>query len=77
MDFHKSLFWICFIIITFTVYNLNPTFKSQELTYDNFGPVIWKNIPIEIKVFKMLTHLKQKSQTGNRQTVAVDYVKLM
>ena len=32
MDFHKSLFWIYFIIITFTVYNLNPTFKSQELT---------------------------------------------
>ena len=32
--FHKSLLWTCFIIIliTFTVYDLNPTFKFQELT---------------------------------------------
>ena len=33
MDFHKSLFLICFIItiITFTVYGLNSTFKFHEL----------------------------------------------
>ena len=58
MDFHKSLFLIYFIIIIipFTIYNLNPTFESQELTLKRtesvrfFRPVIWKNIPIEISI---------------------------
>ena len=52
-------------------------FEKNRVCMIIFGPVIWKNIPIETKVFKMLTHLKQESQPGNRQTVDADYVKLM
>ena len=52
-------------------------FENNRVRAINFGPVTWKNIPIEIKLFEMLTHLKQESQTGNRQTVDVDYVKRM
>ena len=61
MDFHKSLFWNCFIIImkmTFIVYDLNPTFKqiprinttlkgTESVRY--FGPVTLNNVPIEAK----------------------------
>ena len=49
MDLHKSLFWIYFIIImkiTFTVYNTN--LKGTEAV-QNFGPIIWNNIYIEIR----------------------------
>ena len=68
MDFHKSPLWICFIIIiiTFTVYNLNPTFKSPELTLKRTGsvqyfrPVIWKNIPIEIRSIQNVDTFKTK-----------------
>ena len=66
MNFHKSLSWIYFIIIiiTFTDHNLNPTFKSQELTLKRtesvqyFGPVIWKNIPIEIRSIQNVDSFK-------------------
>ena len=87
MDFHKSLFWICIIIkiITFTVYNLNPTFKSQKLTLKRtefvryFGLVIWKNIPIEIRTIRNFDTFETEITNAKPtlETVDVDYVKLM
>ena len=61
MDFHKSLFWIFFIIImkiTFIVCDLNQqsdfqiprintTLKGRD-PVRHFGPAICNNIPIEI-----------------------------
>ena len=48
--------------ITLIVYDLNPTFKFQELAVRYFGPVIWNSMKKE--VLKILTHLKQKSENG-------------
>ena len=47
LDFQKSRFWICFIIImkiTFIVLDRN-TIQNEFAQY--FGPVICNNIPIE------------------------------
>ena len=60
MDFRKSLFWICFIIITkitFTVFYLNP------IQYDSaqYGPVICSNNPIEIISIKNSVHLHKEN----------------
>ena len=58
MDFHKSLFWICFITImkiTFIVYDCNPI-RYKSMRY--FGTVIWKNIAIEIRSIKTFDALK-------------------
>ena len=62
MDFHKSLFWICFIIIMKITYSLgsksdfqipriNSTLKwTEPIRY--FGLAIWNNIPIKIGSIK-------------------------
>ena len=42
-----------------------------------FGAVIWNNIFVEIRILKILKHLKKESENGSQQTVHVDYVKLI
>ena len=60
MEFCKSLFWICFLIImkiTFIFDDLSPTFKFQELTKSvrYFGLAVWNNISLEISIKSLNT----------------------
>ena len=57
-------------------FQINTTLKRIEFVR-YFGAVIWNNILIEIRILKILKHLKKKSENGSQQTVHVDYVKLV
>ena len=57
----------------FQIARINTTLKGIE-SVRYYGPVIWKNIVIEMRSIK---NFEQKSENESRQNFHVDYVKLM
>ena len=59
----------------FRITRINTTLKGTEPAR-YFGPVIWSNIPMEIRSIKNFETFKRKPENGSRETVHLDYENL-
>ena len=72
-NYYENNFYSLWSQPDFPIPRINTTLNGTE-PVQNFGPIIWNNIPIEIRSIK---HFDTFRTDGNRQTVDVDYVKLI